>query len=384
MFQQIRRVGALALALVPAVGPAVAAWATEYPVTVTDLAGREVVIAAEPQRIVVQDGRDLFALALLDRDDPLRRIVAWNNIISRSDPQTWAVFESTWPESAARAVDMKFGDEGQVNLEEVAAAKPDLLVFQVRVRQALEDADLFDRFASLGIPIVLIDTELEPAQNAPRTVSLLGKVLDRETEAKEYTDFYAARLAEIEAAISGVEKPQVFVEAKAGQKGLESCCFTHGDVYWGKLVTAAGGVNQGTALVKGRTGDVTLETVIGSAPDVYVMTGSPFTNDGSISPPFGFGADPAQVQAALATLETRKGFELIKAVREERVVGLYHQLYASALNVYAIEYLAKAFYPEQMQSFDPDADLRRIIVDFTGLPDDVPVVFGARAPGATN
>jgi iron complex transport system substrate-binding protein len=380
MFQQIRRVGALALALVPAVG----AWATEYPVTVTDLAGREVVIAAEPQRIVVQDGRDLFALALLDRDDPLRRIVAWNNIISRSDPQTWAVFESTWPESAARAVDMKFGDEGQVNLEEVAAAKPDLLVFQVRVRQALEDADLFDRFASLGIPIVLIDTELEPAQNAPRTVSLLGKVLDRETEAKEYTDFYAARLAEIEAAISGVEKPQVFVEAKAGQKGLESCCFTHGDVYWGKLVTAAGGVNQGSALVKGRTGDVTLETVIGSAPDVYVMTGSPFTNDGSISPPFGFGADPAQVQAALATLETRKGFELIKAVREERVVGLYHQLYASALNVYAIEYLAKAFYPEQMQAFDPDADLRRIIADFTGLPDDVPVVFGARAPGATN
>lgn len=112
--------------------------ATDYPVTVTDIAGRTVEIKAEPQRIVVQDGRDLFALALLDRADPMARIVAWNNIVSRSDPRTWELFAKQWPESAARAVDMKFGDEGQVNIEQVVAAKPDLAIFQVRVKQAAE------------------------------------------------------------------------------------------------------------------------------------------------------------------------------------------------------------------------------------------------------
>ncbi|MET0258088.1 MAG: ABC transporter substrate-binding protein, partial [Methylobacterium sp.] len=263
------------------------AGATDYPLTVRDLAGREVTIPAEPKRIVVQDGRDLFALALLDRQDPFERIVAWNNILSRSDPASWAVFQKQWPDSSARPIDMKFGDEGQVNLEQVAATKPDLLVFQTRVRQALDDADLFDRLAKLDIPIVLVDTEMEPVVNAPKTVDLLGKILNREEEARDYTSFYAERLARVQAGMAGAERPKVFVEAKAGQKGLDSCCFTHGDVYWGKIVADAGGDNLGTRLVKGRTGDVATETLIAEKPDVFVMTGSPFSNEGSVSPAFG-------------------------------------------------------------------------------------------------
>ncbi|MFK3779060.1 ABC transporter substrate-binding protein [Agrobacterium sp. NPDC089420] len=363
---------------------AFSAAATEYPVTVTDISGRSVEIKSEPQRIVVQDGRDIFALSLLDRDDPLKRVVAWNNIVSRSDPQSWNVFKTTWPESAAKAVDMKFGDEGQINFEQVVAAKPDLIIYQVRVRNALEEGDALKRFESLGVPVLLIDTELEPAINAPKTVSLLGTALNREKEAKEYTDFYAARLAEINKAIEGKEKPKVFVEAKAGQKGPESCCFTHGDVYWGKLVSEAGGINLGSALVKGRTGDVTLETIISSAPDVFVMTGSPFSNDGSVSPPFGIGADKAGIEAALGALEKRKGFDLIKAVKNDRVYGIYHQLYASAMNIYALEYLAKAFYPDALKNLDPEADLEKIVTEFTGLPKTMKVVFGAKAPGAGN
>ncbi|WP_081176572.1 ABC transporter substrate-binding protein [Rhizobium rhizosphaerae] len=360
------------------------AGATDYPVTVTDLAGRSVEIKAEPQRIVVQDGRDLFALTLLDREDPLKRVVAWNNIVSRSDPQTWNLFKSTWPESAAKALDMKFGDEGQINIEQAVAAKPDLIIYQVRVRKALDDADLLKRFDSLGVPVIMIDTEMEPTVNAPKTVSLLGKVLNREKEAREYTDFYATRLAEIRKAIEGAPKPKVFVEAKAGQKGADFCCFTHGDVYWGKLISEAGGINLGSSLVKGRTGDVTIESVISAAPDVYVMTGSPFSSDGSVSPPFGFGAHKQKVSAALGALERRKGFDLVKAVRDHKVYGVYHQLYASAMNLYAVELLAKAFYPDHLKGLDPDADLHKIVAEFTGLPKGVPVVFGAKAPEASN
>ncbi|WP_205885535.1 hypothetical protein [Pseudomonas sp. B14(2022)] len=43
--------------------------ATTYPMTITDVANRQVEIAHEPKRIVLQDGRDLFTLALLDRQD---------------------------------------------------------------------------------------------------------------------------------------------------------------------------------------------------------------------------------------------------------------------------------------------------------------------------
>lgn len=356
------------------------AQATDYPVTITDLAGRSVEIAHEPQRIVIQDGRDLFSLALLDRADPFKRIVVWNNLIARSDKQAWKVFEAKWPKTANQAVDMQFGDEGQVNLEQIVAAKPDMVVVQARVKQVLDDANVLARLKELNIPVVMVDTQVDPAVDAPKTVALLGKVLNRETEAKEFTDFYASHLDAVEKAIAGAPKPKVFVEAKAGQKGLDSCCFTHGDVFFGKLVQAAGGDNLGSSLLKTRTGDVAMENVIASAPDVFVMSGSPFTNEASVSPPLGFTNDKAKIASALAALEHRQGFEHIKAVADGRVIGLYHQLYASPWNIYAIEYMAKSFYPERLKTLDPDATLHTLVSNLTDLPKDTPLTFGVNAP----
>ncbi|OLP43752.1 ABC transporter substrate-binding protein [Rhizobium oryziradicis] len=360
--------------------PASMAGATDYPLTVTDLAGRSVEIGHEPKRIVLQDGRDLFSLALLDRADPFKRIVVWNNLLARSDKQAWSVFESKWPQSANQAVDMRFGDEGQVNLEQIVAAKPDLVIVQARVKPVLDDANVTARLKELGIPVVMIDTQVDPAVDAPKTVTLLGKVLNREKEAQEFADFYESHLNAVETAIAGAPKPKVFVEAKAGQKGLDTCCFTHGDVFFGKLAQAAGGINLGSSLLKTRTGDVTMESVISAAPDVFVMSGSPFTNANSVSPPLGFTNDKAKIEAALGALEHRQGFDHIKAITDGRVIGLYHQLYASPWNIFAIEYMAKAFYPERLKDLHPDATLHTLVSSLTDLPKDTPLTFGVQAP----
>lgn len=55
----------------------VLAQATQYPLTVTDFSGRKVTLDHEPQRVILQDGRDIMTLALLDRDNPFKRLVAW-------------------------------------------------------------------------------------------------------------------------------------------------------------------------------------------------------------------------------------------------------------------------------------------------------------------
>ncbi len=73
----------MALVLLPA-----AAIATQYPLTVKDIDGRTVVLNHEPQHIILQDGRDLMALALLDRDNPFHRVIAWNNLLKKQDEQT--------------------------------------------------------------------------------------------------------------------------------------------------------------------------------------------------------------------------------------------------------------------------------------------------------
>ncbi|WP_268800427.1 ABC transporter substrate-binding protein [Pseudomonas huanghezhanensis] len=357
------------------------AHATTYPVTVTDVANRQVEIAHEPKRIVLQDGRDLFTLALLDRNDPFQRIVAWNNIVKRSDANTWKVFENQWPKTANQAIDMQFGDDGDLNLEAIVASRPDLLVFQTRARASLDNAGVAQKLAALKIPVVFVDSDLDPVTNSQKTVALLGKVLNREAEAKAYLDFYSERLAKIDGIIKQhTQKPLVFVEAKAGQGGVSACCFTHGDVYWGKLVQAAGGQNLGSSLLPGATGDVTLETVLGKKPDVYVMTGSQFPGNASVAPPYGFGDSVRQplIDHALSVLQKRPGFAQLKASQNGRVYGIYHQFYASSWNILALEYLNQAFYPDSAQQLDTANSLTTLF-GLTGLK-AVPAILYSPAP----
>ncbi|SDJ00283.1 iron complex transport system substrate-binding protein [Pseudomonas flavescens] len=360
-----------------------AAHATDYPLSVTDLAGRQVTIEHEPRRIVLQDGRDLFSLALLDREDPFERIAVWNNIIKRSDPNTWQVFQKQWPKSSGQALDMQFGDDGDMNLEAVVAGKPDLLVFQLRARKSLEGAGVERKLSALKIPVIYIDSDLDPVTNSQKSVALLGKVLDREARATEYLDFYKARLALVDRLVTEQGKrPLVFVEAKAGQGGATSCCFTHGDVYWGKLVQAAGGDNLGSRLLPGATGDVTLETVISKKPEVYVMSGTQFPGNTSISPPFGFGPTVSQaaIDKSMAQLLKRPGMAQLQATQQNRVYGVYHQFYASSWNILSVEYLAQAFYPQAAERLDPAASTRTLL-GMTGLG-EVPAILFGQAPAS--
>ncbi|CAI1658543.1 ferrichrome/ferrioxamine B periplasmic transporter [Serratia liquefaciens] len=113
-----RRITLLALAC--ACGLSAQAMATTYPLTLTDTSGQSLTIKQEPKRIVVQDGRDILTLALLDRADPFARLVAWNNLLKKSDGETWKILRNKWPE-ANGIIDMGFSDKGEVNLESVIA-----------------------------------------------------------------------------------------------------------------------------------------------------------------------------------------------------------------------------------------------------------------------
>ena len=74
-------------------------YATQYPLTVTDLDGRQVTLAKEPQRIILQDGRDIMTLALLDRDNPFKRLVAWNNLTWASAIKGTSILKASSPVS---------------------------------------------------------------------------------------------------------------------------------------------------------------------------------------------------------------------------------------------------------------------------------------------
>jgi len=355
------------------------ALATSYPLTLTDTAGQSITLKQEPKRVVVQDGRDILTLALLDRADPFSRLVAWNNLLKKSDGATWDILKSKWPE-ANNVIDMGFSDKGEVNLESVIAKQPDLMIAQLRSKPSLEQTGVLAQLKSLGVPVLFIDTMLKPVENTPKSVTLLGEALDREKEAKQYTDYYQQHYQHIIDKTTSVEpKPLVFVEAKAGLNGLESCCFTHAHVGWGGMVEAVGARNIGSELLPGATGDVSLEKVISMKPDVYIVSGSQWASKTNAAVPFGYGVTKEQVDAAFARMKQRPGFAQVKAIKDQRFYGIYHNFYNHPYNIVGLEYLAKFIYPSQFQDLDPANTYSEILKRFTEVPEGQGIL-GAQAP----
>lgn len=356
------------------------AHATQYPITVTDTAGRSVTIPAEPQRVVIQDGRDILTMALLDRDDPFKRVVAWNNLIARGDPGLWQLMSTRWPD-AKSVINMNFSDKGDVNQEEIVSKRPQLIIAQLRAKPAFEQSSVLQRMAQLHIPVVFVDSEQDPIGNTMKSVDMLGKVLNREKEAKEYTDFYQQHLQHVQQTIAALKapKPRVFVEAKAGFTGGNDCCFTHATMGYGRLLQAVDADNIGADLLHVPSGDVTMESLIGAKPDVVVLTGAKVPGNNGNALPFGYNTSQAAIDAAFAKLEARPGFMQVKAAQDHQVYGIYHLFYNHAYNIVGVEYLAKILYPKAFASLDPTADWNAIMSRFTGIP-SAPLILEAKAP----
>lgn len=151
-------------------------YATQYPLTVTDLDGRQVTLVKEPQRIILQDGRDIMTLALLDRDNPFKRLVAWNNLAKKQDVATWQMLKTAWPQSAT-ILDMGFSDKGNVDLESVIARQPDLMIAQLRARPALMESGVIDKLSALHVPVLFVDYEIDPAKDTAPASTCWAKCL---------------------------------------------------------------------------------------------------------------------------------------------------------------------------------------------------------------
>lgn len=355
------------------------AFATTYPVTLTDSDGKQVTLKQEPQRVVLQDGRDILTLALLDRDDPFHRLVAWNNLLKKSDAPTWELMANKWPE-AKKIIDMGFSDKGEVNLESVVAEHPDLMIAQLRSKPSLAQGGVLDKMKQLGIPVLFIDTFEKPVEDTPKSITSLGVALNREAEAKDYTDFYQQHYQAILEKTRAVKpQPQVFIEAKAGLGGLESCCFTHAHVGWGAMVEAVGARNIGSGLLPGATGDISLEKVIAMKPDVYIVSGSQWASKNNAAVPFGYNVTQNQVDQAFTKMKQRPGFAQVSAISNNRFYGLYHNFYNHPYNIVGLEYLAKFIYPQQFTELDPANTWKEIVTRFTKVPLGEGVL-GAQAP----
>ena len=335
------------------------------PVRLTDIAGREVTVNAPVRRMILGEGRQTYAVAALDRDDPFGRVVGWRDDFRKADFDGYTEYERRYPQ-IARLPSFGGWKDGAFDIEQVIALRPDVVVMNLESKAAIDDGGLIGKLARVNIPIVFIDFREKPFEHAERSIAILGTLLGQEGRARELAEYRAAQIARVTDRLRDFQgpRPRVMIERAAGYD--ENCCMSFGDENFGRMVTVAGGINIAAGLIPGTFGTVNPEQVVASKPDVVIVTGSNwklFVPDGAwvgVGP----GADPAEARARLARLMQRPAYRTLPVSSSGRVHAIWHQFYDSPYQFVAIQVMAKWLHPQLFADLDPDATFREFHARF--------------------
>ena len=330
-------------------------------ITVTDIAGREVGVNMPIQRAVLGEGRQLYIIAALDRENPTKRIVGWRKDLIEADPATYQAYLAKFP--AFGDIPAFAGLElSLIDIETTIAQKPDVVFLNFETQQAVDEANYVEKLGALGIPVIYVDFRHDPERNTEPSIRLFGKLFDQEARAEEFITFRAAEIARVtdKLAEANPARPKVFIDRAAGF--YEDCCHSFGDGNFGAMVEMAGGGNIAKDLIPGTFGQINAEQVLVSSPDHVIVTSAAWDAyvPGGKWVPVGPGADAQLVEKKLEYYPARSAYLGIAAQKTQAFHAVWHQFYNSPYQFVAIQQMAKWFHPDLFADLDPDETFRQL------------------------
>lgn len=344
---------------------------------VTDVAGRTVSFDAQPQRILLAEGRALMATSVLNKKDPAKNVVAVGGDLHQAAPSFESALYRARPQVSTLPVIGSIA-KGDVTVENMLSFKPDAVVMTLDQKESAEKTGFLQKMDQVKLPYVFIDFRKKPLENTTKSMTTLGRIFGGKAvdRAKEFNTFYQSKVDDVLRRVSRAgDKPRTFLWRAAG---LKDCCSTFADLNLGDVVTAAGGHNLGEDLLRTPAGDVTPEKVVATQPEHIIATGGSWAKDPkkAESVPhvqLGYNVTEDVAQKTLAGLLKTPGFSLLKAPKEGRTHAVYHQFYDSPFNVFALEQFAAWQHPKQFEGVDPTKDFAKFHKDY--LPFDYHGVF---------
>ncbi|HGM7288889.1 ABC transporter substrate-binding protein [Serratia ureilytica] len=336
---------------------------------VTDLFGRTVNIKLPVQRVILGEGRQLYLVAMLDKENPAKRIVAWRKDLIQSDPATWQQYRQQFPQLEKIPT---FGgrEQGTFNIEQAINLKPDVIIMNMDARNAIVDSGYEAALASAGIPIVYVDFRYDPIAHIPPTVKLFGELFGQSERSEAYLKFRDSELQRVTSRTLKLKKPlpKVFLERLGGYS--EECCMTFGKGSFGRFTKLAGGDNIAANLAPGSFFTLNPEKVIAANPDVVILTSGNFQAfvPGGRWIPLGPGVNIDESRRKLAWFTSRPAYADSTARRNSAFFAIWHQFYNSPYDVIAIQQLARWIHPQLFADLDADDTFRRLHQEFLPVP----------------
>jgi iron complex transport system substrate-binding protein len=277
--------------------------AAAYPLTLSDDAGREVILDAEPARIVSLAPSNTEIVCALDACDRLVGVTDFDD----------------YP---AEVVEVdKVVTMAQVDVEAVVATEPDLVL---AAGNELTPTAVIDQLTDLGLTVMVLYPESLAEVSAD--VELVGEAIGGQAEAAALVADMAARVEAVEEAVAGLDRPRTFYEVSV----FEGVIYTAGEgSFLADLIGTAGGDSiTGDAL----STSIEIEDLVAADPEVILLGDA--TYDDTITP---------------ETVAARPGWETMTAVADDRVVVVREDVVITRPGpriVDGLEALARAIHPD--------------------------------------
>lgn len=279
-----------------------------FPLLVTDDAGREVSIAALPERIVSLAPSSTEIVCALDACDRLVGVTDFDR----------------YPAEVADVPDVVI--QAQVDVERVVAAEPDLVF---AAGNEITPSSVIQQLDALGLVVVVLYPE--SLDEVYADIGLVGRAVGATAAADGLVVSMQGRVEEVVAAVDGAERPRTLYEVFHA----EGSTYTAGSgSFLSSLIELAGGI----PVTGDAQGLLAAEDLVAADPELILLGTASY--DPSL-------ADP---EAALDTVAARAGWADLAAVRDGRVVPYLDDIVTTRPGprlIEGLEALARAIHPDR-------------------------------------
>ena len=306
----------------PSVGPAsrsastptpvasVAPSAAAFPVTLTDDAGREVTLDADPERIVSLAPSNTEIVCALDACDRLVGVTDFDDYPAEVDAVEHVV--------VAAAVDVEL----------VVAAEPDLVL---AAGNELTPTAVIEQLEDLGLAVLVLYPE--SLDEVYADIELIGAAMGRPAEAEELIAGMEARVEAVVSAVEGVDRPLTLYEVYHA----EGTTYTAGE---GSFLASMLELAGAEPLTGDAQGVLAAEELVAADPELILLGTASY--------------DPtiAEAEAALETVRSRAGWGELRAVADGAVVPYQDDIVTTRPGpriVEGLEALARVIHPERFE-----------------------------------
>ena len=215
-------------------------------ITLTDQAGREVVLEEPAQTIVSCYYITTYATIALGLSD---RVIG---LEMKADSRP--IYQMTAPQLLELP---NVGSLKEFNVEAAAALEPDLVLMPVKL------SSYAHTLTDLGINVLVVDPESQ--EQMEEMLTLIAKACSVEERVQELLDYYDEKLEQV-GSLTFETTPRVYMGSNSSY--LETA---PGEMYQSNLIELAGGENVASQLEGDYWTEVSYETILSMDPEVIIV-----------------------------------------------------------------------------------------------------------------